>query len=38
MDCRTLPGQDEEYVLAQVRRALRPDIAGDKDHCNIEIK
>lgn len=38
VDCRTLPGQDEEYVLDQVRRALRSDIADDQEHCSLAIK
>lgn len=38
LDCRTLPGQDEEYVLEQVRRALGPVIADDQDHCSLSVK
>ncbi|CAM9421829.1 unnamed protein product, partial [Sphacelaria rigidula] len=35
VDCRTLPGQDEAYVLEHVRRALGPTICGDTEHCSI---
>ncbi|CAN0079628.1 unnamed protein product, partial [Ectocarpus sp. 6 AP-2014] len=35
VDCRTLPGQSEEYVLDHVRKALGSDIASDVDHCSI---
>eukprot|EP00903_Cladosiphon_okamuranus_P015751 g14537.t1 len=38
VDCRTLPGQDEAYVLEHVRRALGPAIADDHDHCNLSVK
>lgn len=35
VDCRTLPGQSEEYVLDHVRKALGSDIANDVDHCSL---
>lgn len=38
VDCRTLPGQDEDYVLDHVRRALGPTIADDHDHCLLSVK
>lgn len=38
VDCRTLPGQDEEYVLEHVRQALGPVIADDHEHCSLAVK
>ena len=38
VDCRTLPGQDEAYVLDHVRRALGPAICGDTEHCSINFR
>ncbi|CAM9911892.1 unnamed protein product, partial [Hapterophycus canaliculatus] len=38
LDCRTLPGQGEDYVLEHVRRALGSDIVGDEAHCSLRVK
>ncbi|CAN0126031.1 unnamed protein product, partial [Scytosiphon promiscuus] len=38
LDCRTLPEQDEDYVLEHVRKALGSDIAGEEAHCSLRVK
>ncbi|CAN0330849.1 unnamed protein product [Pylaiella littoralis] len=37
VDCRTLPGQGEEYVLEHVRRALGSYTSEDDEHCSIRV-
>lgn len=38
VDCRSLPGQSEEYILEHIKRALGPAIADDAQHCTVRTK
>ncbi|CAM9555943.1 unnamed protein product [Ascophyllum nodosum] len=38
VDCRTLPGQDERYILDHLKSALGPKISDDCDHCSFLVK
>ncbi|CAN0036822.1 unnamed protein product [Laminaria digitata] len=38
VDCRSLPGQSEEYILEHVRRALGPAIFDDAEHCSVRTR